>query len=106
MPRPISYAVFCLKKKTEIKPGDVIAVVGAGPVGLMATMCAQLFGPARTFVIDMVDSRLEVAQELGRIPINSRRVHPVQATEAETEGIRLESSIEGSGLLPRVAAAG
>src|SRR5207245_8673984 len=43
-------------ERAEIKPGDVIAVVGAGPVGLMATMCAQLFGPARTFGIDMVDS--------------------------------------------------
>src|SRR5256714_5398825 len=72
-------------ERAEIKPGDVTAIVGAGPVGLMATMCAQLFGPARTFVIDMVDSRLDVAQELGGIPINSRRVHPVQAIEAETE---------------------
>src|SRR5256885_5778019 len=79
-------------ERAEIKPGDVIAVVGAGPVGLMATMCAQLFGPARTFVIDMVDSRLEVAQELGGIPINSKRVHPVQAIEAETDGIGADSS--------------
>src|SRR5947207_8679597 len=88
--------------RAEIKPGDVIAVVGAGPVGLMATMCAQLFGPARTYVIDMVDSRLEVAQELGGIPINSRRVHPVQAIEAEPEGIGVDSSIECVGLLPAV----
>src|SRR5947207_11453280 len=89
-------------ERAEIKPGDVVAVVGAGPVGLMATMCAQLFGPARTFVIDMVDSRLEVAQELGGIPINSRRVHPVQAIEAEPEGIGVDSSIECVGLLPAV----
>jgi len=89
-------------ERAEIKPGDVIAVVGAGPVGLMATMCAQLFGPARTFVIDMVDSRLEIAEELGGIPINSKRVHPVQAIEAETDGIGADSSIECVGLLPAV----
>src|SRR2546429_1981549 len=89
-------------ERAEIKPGDVTAVIGAGPVGLMATMCAQLFGPARTFVIDMVDSRLEVAQELGGIPFNSREVHPVQAIEAETEGIGVDSSIECVGLLPAV----
>jgi threonine dehydrogenase-like Zn-dependent dehydrogenase len=89
-------------ERAEIKPGDVVAVVGAGPVGLMATMCAQLFGPARTFVIDMVDSRLEIAQELGGIPINSKRVHPVQAVEAETDGIGADSSIECVGLLPAV----
>src|SRR5438874_6573622 len=89
-------------ERAEIKPGDTVAVVGAGPVGLMATMCAQLFGPARTFVIDMVESRLEVAEELGGIPINSKRVHPVQAIEAETDGIGVDSSIECVGLLPAV----
>src|SRR5437588_3450300 len=89
-------------ERAEIKPGDTVAVVGAGPVGLMATMCAQLFGPARTFVIDMVESRLEVAQVLGGIPINSKRVHPVQAIEAETDGIGADSSIEAVGLLAAV----
>src|SRR2546429_7164212 len=89
-------------ERAEIKAGDVIAVVGAGPVGLMATMCAQLFGPARTFVIGMVHSRLHIAEELGGIPINSKRVHPVQAIEAETDGIGADSSIECVGLLPAV----
>ena len=65
-------------ERAEIKPGDVVAIVGAGPVGLMATMCAQLFGPARRLVIDMVDARLEIAQELGAIPINANEVHPVE----------------------------
>jgi threonine dehydrogenase-like Zn-dependent dehydrogenase len=89
-------------ERAEIKPGDVVAVVGAGPVGLMATMCAQLFGPARTFVIDMVDSRLEVAQELGGIPINAKEVHPVEAIKAQTGGIGADSSIEAVGLLTAV----
>src|SRR3989440_9929215 len=89
-------------ERAEIKPGDVTAVVGAGPVGLMATMCAQLFGPARTFVVDMVDSRLEIAQELGGIPINARQVHPVEAIEKETGGIGADSSIECVGLLSAV----
>src|SRR6266702_373455 len=89
-------------ERAEIKPGDVVAVIGAGPVGLMATMCAQLFGPARTFVIDMVDSRLEIAQELGGIPINAKEVHPVQAIERATGGIGADSSIECVGLLSAV----
>ena len=89
-------------ERAEIKPGDVVAVVGAGPVGLMATMCAQLFGPARTFVIDMVDSRLEVAQELGGIPVNAKQVHPVEAIDNATEGIGADSSIECVGLLSAV----
>src|SRR5438094_2387905 len=89
-------------ERAEIKPGDTVAVVGAGPVGLMATMCAQLFGPARTFVIDMVESRLEVAQELGGIPINAKEVHPVAAIEKATGGIGAEPSIECVGLLSAV----
>src|SRR5216683_625140 len=60
-------------ERAEIKPGDAVAVIGAGPVGLMATMCASLFGPARIFVVDMVQSRLETARELGGIPIRSVR---------------------------------
>jgi len=89
-------------ERAEIKPGDVVAVVGAGPVGLLATMCAQLFGPARTFVVDMVDARLEIAQELGGIPINAKHTHPVQAIENATGGIGADSSIECVGLLSAV----
>jgi threonine dehydrogenase-like Zn-dependent dehydrogenase len=89
-------------ERAEIKPGDVVAVVGAGPVGLMATMCAQLFGPARVFVIDMVDSRLETAQDLGGIPINASLVHPVEAIKSHTGGIGADASIECVGLMSAV----
>src|SRR5437773_2487005 len=89
-------------ERAEIRPGDVVAVVGAGPVGLMATMCAQLFGPARIYVVDMVDSRLETAQELGGIPINASLVHPVEAIQGHTGGIGADSSIECVGLLSAV----
>src|SRR2546430_17237879 len=50
----------------------------------------------------MLAARLEVAQELGGIPINSREVHPVQAIEHATGGIGADSSIECVGLLPAV----
>jgi alcohol dehydrogenase len=81
-------------ERAEIKPGDVVAVIGAGPVGLMATMCAQLFGPARTYVVDMVDSRLEIAQELGGIPINASEHNPVAFIESVTNEVGADSSIE------------
>src|SRR5216684_1070577 len=88
--------------RAEIHPGDVVAVIGAGPVGLMATMCAQLFGPARVLVVDMVESRLEVAQELGGTPINAARAHPVEAIAGYTGGIGADSSIEAVGLTATV----
>jgi threonine dehydrogenase-like Zn-dependent dehydrogenase len=89
-------------ERAEIKPGDVVAVVGAGPVGLMATMCAQLFGPSRVFVVDLVDSRLEMALDLGGIPINAKQVHPVEAIQSQTGGLGADSSIECVGLLSAV----
>ena len=49
----------------SIKPGDTVVVVGAGPVGIEALLCAQLFGPARVIVIDRVSERLAVAASLG-----------------------------------------
>ena len=57
-------------------------MIGAGPVGLMATMCAQLFGPAQRLRRRHGRvARLEVAQELGGIPINATQVHPVEAID-------------------------
>jgi threonine dehydrogenase-like Zn-dependent dehydrogenase len=89
-------------ERAEIKPGDVVAIVGAGPVGLMATMCAQLFGPARVFVVDMVESRLEIAHDLGGIPINASLVQPVEMIQSQTGGIGADASIECVGLLSAV----
>jgi threonine dehydrogenase-like Zn-dependent dehydrogenase len=68
----------------------------------MATMCAQLFGPARVFVVDMVDSRLEMALDLGGIPINAKQVHPVEAIQSQTGGMGADSSIECVGLLSAI----
>src|SRR6202158_4961310 len=96
---------FFAAERAEIRPGDAVAVIGAGPVGLMATMCAQLFGPAKVFVVDMVDSRLEVAQELGGTPINASRAHPVESIASQTGGIGADSSIEAVGAAASVETA-
>src|SRR5260370_1832978 len=88
--------------RADIQPGGVVAVIGAGPGGLMATMCAQLVGPARVLVVDMVEARLEIAQELGGTPINAARAHPVEAIAGYTGGIGADSSIEAVGLTATV----
>ena len=96
---------YFVAERAEIKPGDNVAVIGAGPVGLMATMCAQLFGPAKVFVVDTVDARLELAQELGGIPINPSRTSPVSAIEAQTGGIGADASLECVGAMAAVETA-
>jgi alcohol dehydrogenase len=48
-----------------VKPGDTIAVVGAGPVGLAAMMTAQIAGAGRIIAVDMAPSRLKHAENFG-----------------------------------------
>ncbi len=81
-------------ERAEIRPGDTVAVIGAGPVGLCAVMTAQLFGPARVFAVDAVEARLELARELGAIPVNMAQVNPVEFLQAQTEGHGVDSAIE------------
>ncbi len=88
--------------RAEIEAGDTVAVVGAGPVGLMAVMSANLFGPSRVFAIDMVDARLEMAQTLGATPINAKEVNPVEAIAAATGDHGADSSIECVGFAPAI----
>jgi alcohol dehydrogenase len=48
-----------------VKPGDTVAIVGAGPVGLAALLTAQLYSPSELIVVDQDENRLEVAKKLG-----------------------------------------
>jgi threonine dehydrogenase-like Zn-dependent dehydrogenase len=96
---------FFAAERAEIKPGDTVAVIGAGPVGLMSIMSAQLFGPARVFAVDMVDSRLEFAEGMGAIPINAGESHPVEAIKHATGGFGVDRSIEAVGVLSAVETA-
>ena len=49
----------------EIKAGDTIAVIGAGPVGLCAMQCAKYMGAGKVIAIDIDEKRLELAKKLG-----------------------------------------
>ena len=49
----------------EIKEGDCIAVIGAGPVGLCTMICAKTFNAGKIFAIDINESRLKLAKDLG-----------------------------------------
>lgn len=49
----------------NVKPGDSIAIVGAGPVGLSVLLTAQFYSPAQIIMIDLDENRLQLAKELG-----------------------------------------
>lgn len=60
---PTSYEVGVLAG--GVRPGDTVAIVGAGPIGLAAVMTARLYSPGHVVVVDPVSSRLDVAKSLG-----------------------------------------
>ena len=51
--------------KGQVQPGDTVAIVGAGSVGLAALMTAQFYSPAEIIAVDLDDNRLEVARKFG-----------------------------------------
>ena len=71
----------------NLKPGESIAVFGAGPVGLMAAYSAKLQGASEIYVVDQVPSRLELAEDnCDAHPIDFREGDPVEQIKAEHGG--------------------
>jgi len=60
------------------KPGETVAVFGAGPVGLMAAYSGIIRGASKVFVVDQVKERLDSAKKMGAIPINFTESDPVE----------------------------
>jgi len=82
-----------------VSPGDVVAVVGAGPIGLAAVMGAKLFSPAHIIAIDLADSRLEAAKMFGAdITVNNGREDALQIIRELTGGLGADVAIEAVGV--------
>lgn len=83
----------------RVKPGDVVAVVGAGPVGLSAIMTAGLYGAARVIALDLNPSRLEQAMEFGATDtVNSGNGDWEEQVLALTDGLGVDVAIEAVGI--------
>ena len=86
-------------KNGRVKPGDTVVVVGAGPVGLAAIMTAGLYGPGKIVAIDLDDSRLERARDLGAdVTINSSSKEPVGEVQEITDGLGADVVMEAVGV--------
>ena len=92
---PTGYEVGVLNGR--VQPGDVVAVVGAGPIGLSAIMGARLFSPSHVVAIDLTDSRLDAAKQFGAdVTVNNSREDALGAVHELTGGA--DVSIEAVGL--------
>jgi alcohol dehydrogenase len=83
----------------QIKPGDTVAIVGAGPVGLAVLLTAQFYSPAEIIVIDLDDNRLKVAKKLGATTtLNSADGQAVARVMELTKGAGVDVAIEAVGM--------
>jgi alcohol dehydrogenase len=94
---PTSYEVGVLNG--HITPGDVVAIVGAGPIGLSAMLTAQLFSPTHIIAIDLADLRLDAAKRFGAdVVINSGREDALAVVRKLTGGLGADVAIEAVGI--------
>ena len=83
----------------QVKPGDVVAIVGAGPVGLAALLTAKLYSPAELIMIDVDDHRLEVARSFGATNVvNSADGKAVERIMVLTKQAGVDVAIEAVGV--------
>ena len=82
-----------------VRPGDVVAIVGSGPIGLSAIMGARLFSPSHIVSIDLADSRLEAAKRFGAdVTVNNSGQNPEEVIHLLTDGLGADVAIEAVGV--------
>jgi alcohol dehydrogenase len=94
---PTSFEVGVLNGM--VAPGDTVAVVGAGPIGLAAMLTAQLYTPGRIVAIDLDDGRLESARRFGAgTVINNGREDALATVMELTDGLGADVAFEAVGV--------
>ncbi|MFD7136790.1 zinc-dependent alcohol dehydrogenase family protein [Streptomyces sp. NPDC059894] len=93
---PTAYEVGVLNG--GVRPGDTVAVVGAGPIGLAAIRTARLYTPERIIAVDLADSRLDAARRLGADAVVAVRDDPEQLVDDLTGGLGADVVVEAVGL--------
>jgi len=94
---PTAYEVGVLNG--HVQPGDTVAIVGAGPIGLSAITGSKLFSPGRVISIDLADARLDVAKQFGAdLTINNGHQDAVALVRELTGGLGADVAIEAVGV--------
>jgi len=83
----------------QVKPGDTIAIVGSGPIGIAALLTSQFYSPAEIIMVDMDENRLNVAKTFGATQIiNSAHENTVEKIKGLTNGKGVDVAIEAVGV--------
>ncbi|MEJ0069373.1 MAG: zinc-dependent alcohol dehydrogenase family protein [Pseudomonadota bacterium] len=83
----------------KVQPGSIVAIVGAGPIGLAALLTAQFYSPAEIIMIDLDDNRLEAAQRFGATSVINNTDGKARDTIMKMTGERgVDTAIEAVGI--------
>jgi alcohol dehydrogenase len=83
----------------KVQPGNTVAIVGSGPIGLAALLTAQFYSPAELIMVDLDNNRLEVARRLGATAVvNSSDGNAVDTIMKMTGGRGVDTAIEAVGI--------
>jgi alcohol dehydrogenase len=94
---PTSYEVGV--RNGQVRPGDTVAVVGAGPIGLAAMLAARLLSPSHVIAIDLAASRLDAAKQFGAdVVVNNGIDDPIARVMELTSGLGADVAIEAVGV--------
>jgi len=86
-------------EKAQVGLGDTVAIIGAGPIGLLHLITTRKMGAGKIIITDTVDERLQIAKELGADEtINAKREDSVEKTRKLTDGYGADLVIEAIGL--------
>jgi 2-desacetyl-2-hydroxyethyl bacteriochlorophyllide A dehydrogenase len=80
-----------------VRPGDSVAVVGLGPVGLCAVQAARAAGAAQVIAVDSVPDRLALAADFGAQPVHLTDDDPRAAAKRATDGRGVDAAIDAVG---------
>ncbi len=93
-----SATAFHALRKGRIRPGDRVAIFGAGGLGQSAIQLAKAFGAIEVYAVDINEEKLSLAEQYGAIPINGKKVNAAEEIKKQTNGKGVDVVIEMIGL--------
>ncbi len=89
---------FHALRKSRLKGGETVAIVGVGGLGMSAVQLARALGALEVYAVDIHEEKLALAASYGAIPVNARQVNPVAEIRRQTKGKGVDVALELIGL--------
>lgn len=96
MIEPLAVAIHTVRR-SKLKVGDTVTILGAGPIGLLIGLIAERAGAGKIFISDVSSMRLQIAREMGFEAIDATKMNIVQVIKEYTKGVGADVVYEVAG---------